>query len=100
MTIHVRFSSQVDERESLTLFLQEIFEEVVSAFHDLKDISSSSYARRIIILEILANLRLCVLMLDVGCDDLIMEMFQIFFSVAMYVLNSLFAVHLYVYLLY
>lgn len=77
-------------------FWQEIFEEVVSAFHDLKDISSSSYARRTVILEIIANLRLCVLMLDVGCDDAIMEMFQIFFSVAMYVLHGLSAICFYI----
>lgn len=61
--------------------LQEIFREVVSAFEGLDETSSSSFARRTTILEIMANLRICVVMLDVGCDDLILEMFRIFFSV-------------------
>lgn len=61
--------------------LQDIFQEVVSAFEGLNETSSSSFARRTAILEIMANLRICVVMLDVGCDDLIPEMFQTFFSV-------------------
>eukprot|EP00250_Pteridium_aquilinum_P017571 c23690_g1_i1 orf=2-3739(-) len=61
--------------------LQDIFQEVVSAFEGLNETSSSSFARRTTILEIMANCRICVVMLDVGCDDLITEMFQYFFSV-------------------
>ncbi|KAH7279481.1 hypothetical protein KP509_37G021700 [Ceratopteris richardii] len=61
--------------------LQDIFHEVVSAFEGLNETSSSSFSRRSAILEIMANLRIGVVMLDVGCDELIPEMFKIFFSV-------------------
>ncbi|KAI5081142.1 hypothetical protein GOP47_0004325 [Adiantum capillus-veneris] len=61
--------------------LQDIFHEVGSAFEGLTETSNSSFSRRTTILEIMANLRICVVMLDVGCDDLITEMFRTFFSV-------------------
>ncbi|MCO5603455.1 hypothetical protein L7F22_057605 [Adiantum nelumboides] len=61
--------------------LQDIFYEVVSAFEGLTETSNISFSRRTTVLEIMANLRISVVMLDVGCDDLITVMFQTFFSV-------------------
>lgn len=61
--------------------LQEIFRLVVTAFERLDETSSPSFAKRTTILEIMANIRICVVMLDVGCDDLMLEMFHIFFSI-------------------
>lgn len=59
-------------------FLQEIFQLVVSSFEKLHDISSRSYVKRRAILETVAKVRSCVVMLDLECDGLILEMFQHF----------------------
>lgn len=62
--------------------LKEIFELIVATFRGLDEIRSPSFARRVTILETVAKVRLCVIMLDLQCDDLILEMFYIFFSKA------------------
>ena len=58
---------------------------IVSTFSGLGDINSSSFGRRVVILETLARYRSCVVMLDLECNDLIYEMFSTFFSVVRYV---------------
>ncbi|CAK8568553.1 unnamed protein product [Lathyrus sativus] len=58
--------------------MKEIFQLVVSSFEKLHDISSRSYAKRRAILETVAKVRSCVVMLDLECDGLILEMFQHF----------------------
>ncbi|XP_024361716.1 sister chromatid cohesion protein PDS5 homolog A isoform X1 [Physcomitrium patens] len=62
--------------------LKEIFQLIVTNFKGLDDVNSSSFARRVNILETVAKVRSCVVMLDLECDDLILEMFEIFFDTA------------------
>uniref|UniRef100_A0A2P2LRE7 Uncharacterized protein n=1 Tax=Rhizophora mucronata TaxID=61149 RepID=A0A2P2LRE7_RHIMU len=61
-------------------FLQDIFQLIVSSFENLADNTSRSYAKRASILETVAKVRSCVVMLDLECDALIVEMFQHFLN--------------------
>lgn len=56
--------------------MQEVFQLIVSSFENLYDKSSKSYTRRASILETVAKVRSCVVMLDLECDALVVEMFQ------------------------
>ncbi|XP_038720908.1 uncharacterized protein LOC120013237 [Tripterygium wilfordii] len=58
--------------------LKEIFRLMVSSFKNLSDKSSRSYNKRTSILETMAKVRLCVIMMDLECDALIIEMFRHF----------------------
>ncbi|OIW09293.1 hypothetical protein TanjilG_01264 [Lupinus angustifolius] len=58
--------------------MKEAFQLIVSSFENLHDMSSRSYRKRTEILETVSKVRSCVLMLDLECDDLILEMFQHF----------------------
>ena len=60
--------------------MQEVFQLIVSSFVDLSDMSSRSYNKRASILETVAKVRSCVVMLDLECEELITEMFQHFLS--------------------
>ncbi|KAK2452861.1 hypothetical protein P8452_00562 [Trifolium repens] len=60
--------------------MKEVFRLIISSFGNLHDKSSRWYAKRIRILDTVAKLRLCVVMLDLECDALILEMFQKFFK--------------------
>jgi len=62
----------------MAFFLQEVFQLIVSSFENLHDKLSQSYAKRISILETVAKVRSCVVMLDLECDALISDMFQHF----------------------
>lgn len=55
--------------------MQEAFEPIVSSFKDLSDMSSRSYSKRVSILDNVARVRSPVVMLDLECDSLIVEMF-------------------------
>ncbi|WRX26925.1 hypothetical protein QQP08_019412 [Theobroma cacao] len=57
-----------DERMKLT----------VAAFENLSHVSSRCYTKAVSILDTVARVRLCLLMLDLDCDELIIEMFQQF----------------------
>ncbi|EEE61275.1 hypothetical protein OsJ_15354 [Oryza sativa Japonica Group] len=59
--------------------MKDVFTRVVEAFEKLDDMESPSYARRVAMLETVAKVRSCVLMLDLDCDDLIRDMFHHFF---------------------
>ncbi|KAL5980453.1 hypothetical protein ACLOJK_028361 [Asimina triloba] len=59
--------------------MKDIFQIIVTAFENLHDLSSTSYAKRVSILETVAKVRSCVVMLDLECDALILVMFQHFF---------------------
>ncbi|KAF0891845.1 hypothetical protein E2562_011020 [Oryza meyeriana var. granulata] len=59
--------------------MKDVFTRVVEAFEKLDDAESPSYARRVAMLETVAKVRSCVLMLDLDCDDLIRDMFCHFF---------------------
>ncbi|CAN1806227.1 Sister chromatid cohesion protein PDS5 homolog C [Linum perenne] len=58
--------------------MQEVFQLIVSSFENLDDKTSKSYTKRTSILETVAKVRSCVVMLDLECDALIVEMFQKF----------------------
>ncbi|KAK7352647.1 hypothetical protein VNO80_18071 [Phaseolus coccineus] len=60
--------------------MKEVFQVIVSSFENLHDKLSRSYAKRTSILETVAKVRSCVVMLDLECDALILEMFQHFFK--------------------
>ncbi|CAL9096968.1 unnamed protein product [Musa acuminata var. zebrina] len=61
--------------------MKEIFQSIVQAFENLDDMSSRSYSKRVSVLETVAKVRLCVVMLDLECDTLILEMFRHFLKV-------------------
>ncbi|TYG84206.1 hypothetical protein ES288_D01G231300v1 [Gossypium darwinii] len=61
--------------------LRDIFKLIISIFSELADTTSAFFSRRVKILETVARCKCCVIMLDIGCDDLILEMFKTFFSV-------------------
>ena len=65
---------------------QEVFQLIVSSFENLSDKSSRSYAKRTSILETVAKVRSCVVMLDLECDGLILEMFEHFLAAIRYLL--------------
>ncbi|WJX16216.1 hypothetical protein P8452_06279 [Trifolium repens] len=58
--------------------MKEIFRLIVSSFENLHDKSSQWHSKRILMLETVAKVRSCVVMLDLECDALILEMFQHF----------------------
>ncbi|KAK6162104.1 hypothetical protein DH2020_001945 [Rehmannia glutinosa] len=58
--------------------MKDVFQMIVSSFENLSDTSSRSYEKRATILETVAKVRSCVIMLDLECDQMIIEMFQHF----------------------
>ncbi|KAF2287271.1 hypothetical protein GH714_039505 [Hevea brasiliensis] len=60
--------------------MKDVFQLIVSSFENLADKSSRSYDKTTSILETVAKIRSCVVMLDLECDALIIEMFQHFLS--------------------
>ncbi|WCJ30381.1 hypothetical protein M5689_011945 [Euphorbia peplus] len=58
--------------------MKDVFQLIVSSFENLSDKSSRSYSKRTSILDTVAKVRSCVVMLDLECDGLIIEMFQHF----------------------
>ncbi|XP_073010567.1 sister chromatid cohesion protein PDS5 homolog C-like isoform X1 [Typha latifolia] len=60
--------------------MKEVFQIIVEAFENLSDLLSRSYAKRVSILETVAKVRSCVVMLDLECDNLILDMFRHFFK--------------------
>ncbi|KAM7255529.1 hypothetical protein ACFE04_008427 [Oxalis oulophora] len=60
--------------------MEKVFHLFVSTFQNLSDQSSRSFTKRTSILETVAKVRSCVVMLDLECDSLITEMFQHFYK--------------------
>ncbi|KAG2593232.1 hypothetical protein PVAP13_5NG110322 [Panicum virgatum] len=60
--------------------LKEIFRLFISIFADLTETSSPYLTRRMKILESVAALRCSMIMVDIGCEDLILDMVKIFFT--------------------
>lgn len=58
--------------------MKGVFEMIVDAFKGLDDMSSRSFPKRVSVLETVAKVRLCVVMLDLECDGLILQMFEHF----------------------
>lgn len=50
-------------------------------FADLADTASPFFSKRVKVLDTVAQLRCCVLMLEINCVGLVLEMFNVFFSV-------------------
>lgn len=61
--------------------VQEIFHLTVAAFENLSHASSCCYKKAISILDTVAKVRSCLVMLDLECDALIIQMFQCFFKI-------------------
>ncbi|XP_073000395.1 sister chromatid cohesion protein PDS5 homolog B isoform X2 [Typha latifolia] len=61
---------------------KDIFRLIISTFVELADTESPYLPRRMKILENVAALKCSVIMLDIGCEDLVLDMFRVFFSVA------------------
>ncbi|XP_020238238.1 sister chromatid cohesion protein PDS5 homolog A isoform X2 [Cajanus cajan] len=62
--------------------LRDAFKLIISLFADLADTASPFFSKRAKVLETVAQLRCCVIMLEINCIDLVLEMFNTFFSVA------------------
>ena len=60
--------------------MNEIFQLTVVVFENLSHVSSHCYAKVVSILVIVAKVRSCLMMLDLECDALVVEMFQTFFK--------------------
>ncbi|KAL6525084.1 hypothetical protein OROMI_030677 [Orobanche minor] len=60
---------------------RDIFRFLLSMFGELGDIASPYFLRRAKVLETFAKLRFYLIMLDTGCEDLVLKMFKSFFSV-------------------
>ncbi|WVZ74635.1 hypothetical protein U9M48_022796 [Paspalum notatum var. saurae] len=58
--------------------MKDVFSLIVGAFQNLDDIESPFFGRRASILDTVAKVRSCVVMLDLECDDLINDMFHHF----------------------
>ncbi|TYK31652.1 sister chromatid cohesion protein PDS5-like protein A isoform X1 [Cucumis melo var. makuwa] len=61
-------------------YLRDIFILVLSSFSELADTTSPLFSWRVKILETVARCKCCVIMLDIGCEDLVLDMFNTFFS--------------------
>ncbi|XP_026411646.1 uncharacterized protein LOC113306938 [Papaver somniferum] len=60
--------------------MKDIFELIVAVFERLCDMSDRSYSKRVSILHTVAKVQSCVVMLDLECDSLILEMFKHFLN--------------------
>ncbi|WCJ40393.1 hypothetical protein M5689_021312 [Euphorbia peplus] len=61
--------------------MKEIFQLIVASMEKLSHVSSRSCTKAVSILETLAKVRSCVMMLDLELDELIIKMFQLFFKI-------------------
>nr|GFB89173.1 protein starmaker-like isoform X1 [Tanacetum cinerariifolium] len=58
--------------------IKEVFQLVISSLEDLSNESSRSYPKRVSIVKNIAKVKSCLIMLDLECADLIVEMFEHF----------------------
>ncbi|GAV72361.1 hypothetical protein CFOL_v3_15849 [Cephalotus follicularis] len=61
--------------------MKEIFQLTVAAFENLSHLSGRRYTKAVSILDTVAKVRSCLVMLDLECDELIVEMFQHFLRI-------------------
>ncbi|CAN1814369.1 Sister chromatid cohesion protein PDS5 homolog E, partial [Linum perenne] len=59
----------------------ELFKVTVEAFQYLSDSSSPYYNKAVSILNTVAKISSCLVMLDLGVDQLILDMFQHFLAI-------------------
>ena len=60
--------------------IKEIFQLTIAGFQNLSYVSSRYYTKVVSILDTIAKIRSCLVMLDLKCDALVVEMFQTFFK--------------------
>ncbi|XP_075075381.1 sister chromatid cohesion protein PDS5 homolog B isoform X10 [Nicotiana tabacum] len=60
---------------------QDIFRLLVNIFAELDDTKNPYFSLRVQLLETVAKLRFCLIMLDIGCEDLVKKLFKNFFTV-------------------
>ncbi|KAJ0639303.1 putative sister chromatid cohesion protein Pds5 [Helianthus annuus] len=60
--------------------MKDIFQLIVLAFGQLSNVNGQSYHKAIHILESVAKVKSCLLILDLDCDALVLEMFERFLS--------------------
>ncbi|XP_074312727.1 sister chromatid cohesion protein PDS5 homolog D-like [Silene latifolia] len=58
--------------------MRDIFELIVSSFEYLSCEPGRCYSKAVVILQSVARLRSCVMMLDLDCDSLVVKMFELF----------------------
>ncbi|XP_073053768.1 sister chromatid cohesion protein PDS5 homolog D-like [Primulina eburnea] len=62
------------------VYMKEFLKLSVAALKHLSSMSGTNYLRALNILETLATVRTCLVLLDMECGELIVEMFQLFFN--------------------
>ncbi|CAJ2674086.1 unnamed protein product [Trifolium pratense] len=63
------------------MYLRDVFKLVIGLFADLADTANPLFSKRVKVLDTMAQLKCCILMLEIDCIDLVLEMFNLFFSV-------------------
>ena len=61
--------------------MKKIFQLIVAAFEKLSHMSSSCHTKAVSILDTIVKVRSCLVMLDLECDALVVEMFQNFLKI-------------------
>ena len=61
--------------------MKEMFQLIVAAFENMPHVSTRSYKKVVSILDTIENFKLCLVMLDLKCDALVVEMFQSFLKI-------------------
>ena len=61
--------------------MKEIFQLILVAFENMSHISTCSYKKVVSILDTIAKVKLYLVMLDLECDTLVVEMFQSFLKI-------------------
>ena len=61
--------------------MKEIFQLILATFENMSHVSTRSYKKVVSILETITKVKLCLVMLDLECDALVVEMFQIFLKI-------------------
>lgn len=61
--------------------MKNFFQLSIVAVEQLSNMSGRSYLKAVLVLKTLANIRLCVLMLDLELDDLVLKMFERFLDI-------------------
>ncbi|CDP17601.1 unnamed protein product [Coffea canephora] len=60
--------------------MKDIFRLTLAAFEKLSLFSGRCYAKALHILEIVAKVRCCIILLDIGCDSLVTNIFEVLLS--------------------
>ncbi|XP_045822500.1 sister chromatid cohesion protein PDS5 homolog B-like isoform X1 [Trifolium pratense] len=61
--------------------LRDVFKLIIGLFAELANTANPFFSKRVKVLNTVAQLNCCVLMLEIDCKDLVLEMFNVFFSV-------------------